>query len=123
MSIKSGQGQGALVRDLPPPLVGSAVSNGYVWVLAFAPLIGAFAKALLWSATGIPASNFWWVTLALNIALCIADEKQLKAAGYDTSLAGPAWLVPIYLYKRAAMLKQNNAYMIVWVVCFVLSLL
>lgn len=112
---------GYLVRDLPPPLVGDAVSNGYVWVLAFAPLIGNFLAGVLWGATGIPVASFWWVTLALNIVLCIADEKQLKAAGHNTAATGPAWLIPVYLHKRAALLKQSNAYLIVWVICFVLS--
>jgi len=47
------------------------------------------------------------------------DERKLKAAGHDTKKMGGAWLVPVYLYKRARVLKHNLAYFIVWVVCFV----
>jgi len=35
---------------------------------------------------------------------------------------GSAWLVPVYLFNRAKVLKQNNAYFIIWVVLFCLSL-
>jgi len=106
----------------PPPLTGSAIRNDIVWWLAFAPVIGAFLGGLLGEMTNIPYSKLWWVTLALNVGLSIADENLLKKAGHDTSSMGASWLVPVYLYKRAEILKQNNAYFIVWVILFCLSL-
>lgn len=108
--------------DSPPPLTGEAVDNTLVWWLAFAPLGGAFIAGFLSGATDKPMSKFWWVTLVLNIALSIADEKKLQKAGHDTEKMGGAWLVPVYLFNRAKVLKQNNAYFIVWVVLFCLSL-
>ena len=33
--------------------------------------------------------------------------KESKKAGHDTSKMGSAWIVPVYLYKRAHVLKQN----------------
>ncbi|MEI8315435.1 MAG: DUF4339 domain-containing protein [Verrucomicrobiota bacterium] len=109
-----------LVRDpnAPPPLTGAAVSNTVVWVLAFAPLIGMFLEGFVSGLTGASVNSLWFITLALNIVLGIVDEKKLKAAGHDTSKMGAAWLVPVYLFKRAKILKHNYAYFIVWCVLF-----
>lgn len=106
----------------PPPLTGAAVSNGLVWTLAFAPLIGEFIAGLFAGATHSSINKFWWVTLALNIGLSLLDERKLKAAGHDTKKMGGAWIVPVYLYKRSQVLKHNLAYFIVWVACFVAML-
>ena len=68
-------------------------------------------------------SKYWFVTLGLNIALAFFDEKRLKNAGHNTDkFKGWVWLVPVYLYQRAKATKQNLAYFIVWIVCFVLVL-
>jgi hypothetical protein len=76
--------------------------------LAFIPAIGAFFEfgTLLF--------------LVANIVLCVFDEKGLKKAGYTESL-GSAWLIPVYLYKRAKYLNHSLAYFIVWCVTFGLS--
>ena len=103
----------------PPPLPGAAVPNGLVWVLAFAPLIGQFLAGLFAGVAQSSIDAFWWVTLALNVALSLMDERKLKAAGHDTKRMGGAWLVPVYLYKRSRVLKHNLAYFIVWVLCFI----
>lgn len=108
--------------DSPPPLSGEAISNTLVWWLAFAPLLGVFIAGLLSGITNKSISDFWWTTLILNIALSMVDEKKLKKAGHNTENMGAAWIVPVYLFKRAKVLKQNNAYFIVWVVLFSLSL-
>lgn len=107
----------------PPPLPGQAVSNGIIWVLAFAPLIGQFLEGFIWGLTGIGLENLWWITLCLNIGLSCADEQKLKKAGHDTDSMGGAWLVPVYLFNRAKVLKHSNAYFIVWLVGFALVLL
>lgn len=109
--------------DTPPPLTGAAVNNTLVWWLAFAPLLGLMLAEFLAGASGKDVAGFWWTTLVLNVALSIADEKKLKKAGHDTAAMGMAFIVPVYLFKRAKVLKQSNSYFIVWVVLFVLSLL
>lgn len=114
------------------PSVGISVNNTLVWILAFAPIIGEVSQGLiagLGFLIGLIANPYvsykklWFVTLILNIVLSLADEKKLKRQGIDTSQLGSAWLVPVYLYKRAQVLKQNIAYFIVWIVSFVLILL
>lgn len=117
----------------PPPLSGEHINNTLVWVLAFAPLIGYFLEAFVAGVihgdnefavqVAIQNKEYWFVTLVLNIALSIFDEKKLKNAGHNTDkFKGWIWLVPVYLYQRAKATKQNLAYFIVWIVCFVLIL-
>ena len=108
--------------DTPPPLTGAAVNNTLVWWLAFGPLLGYLLAAFLAGAADADIDDFWWTTLVLNIALSLADEKKLKTAGHDTARMGLAFIVPVYLFKRAEVLKQNNSYFIVWVVMFVITL-
>jgi hypothetical protein len=125
-------------HDTPPPIVGEAVDNTIVWWLAFAPFIGQFLEGVFLSIF-YPAPEggnlsfytkyysgfhqFWFVTLGLNIWLCLLDEKALKKAGHDTrGELGSAWLIPVYLFKRAKVLRQNNAYLWVWLVTFILTL-
>ncbi|MBF0530738.1 MAG: hypothetical protein HQK55_16025 [Deltaproteobacteria bacterium] len=104
------------------PLCGVAVKNTGVWILAFAPILGAILQAFLSGLLSAELNRLWWVTIALNVGLSYFDDYNLKSAGHDTrSFGGWAWLVPVYLYKRATALKQSKGYFIVWMCCFLLS--
>lgn len=116
----------------PPPLSGEAVNNTVVWILAFAPIIGMmleyFVAGLMHGenpgAEAMAASGkYWYITVMLNLGLSYYDEIRLRKAGHNTSkFKGMAWLIPVYLYQRAKALKQNLAYFIVWIICFVIIL-
>lgn len=108
--------------SIPPPLTGEAVKNTLVWVLAFAPVIGVFLEGLVSEITGIAPDYLWFITLSLNIVLSYQDSILLKKAGHDTRKMGVVFLIPVYLFKRATILKQSNAYFIVWCVTFTLML-
>jgi hypothetical protein len=104
--------------------MGEAVSNGVVWTVAFVPLISVFLQLALAGPLGTTAASLWYIAPILNVILCLADEANLKKAGHNTKGMG-VWaflLVPVYLFVRAARLKQNNGYAIVWLVSFGLSL-
>lgn len=115
---------------MPPPLPGAKVNNTVVWILAFAPIIGLTLEYMVGFMVysneyrvekAVTSGQFFYITLLLNIGLSFLDEKKLKKAGTDTStFGGWVWLVPVYLYQRSQALKQNLAYFIVWIVCFVL---
>lgn len=122
-----------LHKNGPPPLSGKHINNTVVWILAFAPIIGLLLEAIVAGFVyegneyriekALSNAQFWYITLALNIALSLWDEKRLKKAGTDTSgFKGMVWLIPVYLYQRAKALNQNLAYFIVWIVCFALML-
>jgi len=107
----------------PPPLTGSAVNNSLAWTVAFAPIIGTLLAYVIAQANNSDPANLWFITLALNITLCLIDDHLLSKAGHDTKKFGAwAWLVPVYLYKRATALKQSLAYFTTWMICFFVSL-
>ncbi len=107
-------------RIPPPPLTGESVNNSIVWILAFAPIISAVIQIFVASSTGQLVSDFWWIALLLNIGLCAADGINLNRAGHK-GISGWVILVPVYLFVRAARLKQSSGYAIVWLVTFFLS--
>lgn len=87
------------------------VSNIIIWILAVVPVVG-----VLFQFGSV-------VFLAVNIGLSYWDEKKLDELGYDVSGLGAAWIIPVYLYKRAKMLNHGLAYFITWIVCFTISFL
>lgn len=109
----------------PPPLIGTDVDNTFVWILAFAPIIGINLQVILATLFHTRESRFWLITIGLNILLAILDERKLTAAGHNPRALGlgPTWLVPVYLYKRAKALKQSMSYFIVWIIMFVILIL
>ncbi|MDQ2792612.1 MAG: DUF4339 domain-containing protein [Bacteroidota bacterium] len=120
-------------RDVPPPLSGKSLNNSYVWILAFAPLIGVFLEYFVAGAmTGgesqlaiqAAVKDLWWITLALNVLFCVLDLNKLKAAGYNTESLSVFWLllIPVYLFKRAKFLRQKPSYAWTWLAVFFLSL-
>lgn len=116
----------------PPPLSGSSINNTYIWILAFAPIIGTILEytiAYAFSSTDYEAEinvengKYWAATMLVNILLCWLDEKQLNKSGHDTSkFKGWLWLVPVYLYIRCNKTKVNLAPFIIWIGLFILTL-
>ncbi|WP_316197851.1 DUF4339 domain-containing protein [Bradyrhizobium sp. SZCCHNS2002] len=124
---------GAYLQDTPPPVAPTHVNNSMVWILAIAPI--AYAILTGWRDSEIMEDPYadhslaqlvaLGVPLVLNAALCLLDERQLKRAGYADkwlTLFG-ILLAPVYLFLRAKRLRQFPSYGIVWVACFIISLL
>lgn len=121
----------------PPPLPGSRVPNGVVWVLAVAPVLGLLLESILAGAlapsesvaeeamlVAIASGTYWYVSLALNLGLSYLDDWRLRRAGVDTSAFGKiAFLVPVYLWKRAKALGQRPLYFWTWIAGFVFVML
>ena len=117
----------------PPPLTGKKVNNVFIWLLAFAPIIGFFLEVIfaysindneLIADTKIANSNYWYITLILNILLAVFDDIKLKNAGHKTNNLGWAiFLIPVYLWKRSNLTKQSKSYFWVWIVSFIFSLM
>lgn len=109
--------------SMPPPLNGRLVKNHFVWLLAFAPLLGISIQGVVSEVIGIKAESLWFTTLALNLILSWLDVTKLKRAGHNMeNLLGYFWLVPVYLYKRSKLLKHKFSYLIVWIISFIISL-
>ncbi|EEZ6122961.1 DUF4339 domain-containing protein [Escherichia coli] len=122
--------------EVPPALPGHRIPGDVVWTLAFAPLIGYILE--MWTAglngmsferayDAVSEGQYWFISLILNIALGYLDERKLRKSGVDTTafgwLAGwLAWLIPVYLWRRAKILGQKPAYFWVWLVMLILVL-
>jgi TusA-related sulfurtransferase len=121
--LSLGQSTHKIISSGPPPLPGAAVSNGLVWTVAFVPILGTLLQYFIAGMTDSAPSNLWFITLFLNILICAADYSVLKNAGHDTKkFGGWAWLVPVYLFKRAKSLNQGEGYFVTWMICFVIYL-
>ena len=97
-------------------------TNKWVWILAFAPLIGLLAESLVAGAIEKPIENFWFITIAINVAISYIDEKKLEKAGVDVSGFGNlAFLVPVYIYLRSKKMKDEPFYFITWIATFIIS--
>jgi hypothetical protein len=118
----------------PPPLIGDDIKNGWLWFLAFAPVIGFFleyvvAYSIYDTEDAVVMAmhinyEFWYITLILNIILCVLDERSLEKAGHDTSKFS-AWtfIVPVYIFQRAKKTKTGMATFWIWIICFTLYML
>lgn len=116
----------------PPVPVGS-LNNTTIWILAFAPIIGLFLEYVIsglfygdniFAQIRVVNGEFWYVTLLLNVLLCVLDEHYLDNAGYNTEkFKGWLWLVPVYIYQRYRTLGHGPAYFIVWCLSFALVVL
>ncbi|ATE58987.1 DUF4339 domain-containing protein [Thauera sinica] len=100
----------------PPPLHGTDIDNRYVWAVVAVPIVGTIVEIL----AGI---ELWWLFLAANIVCCVLDEKKLKAAGHQAPNSWTTFIVPVYLWKRAELLKHKKHYFWSWVAAFVVSIL
>ncbi len=100
----------------PPPLAATEVDNRFVWGLVGVQLIGGLIEFV----SGV---SIWWAFLILNIGLCVADEKRLKAAGHAAPTTWWVLLLPVYLWKRASLLGQNKNYFYGWLAAFAVSVL
>ena len=114
------------IENDTPPLFGDHVNNTYIWILAFAPILGHLLERLIASIKyGVYTytGEYWYTTLVLYILLLILDEQALKKAGHDTSKCA-FWIFiffPMYIYSRTKQLKQNHVCLITWIIVSVLS--
>ena len=88
------------------------------WLIACVPLMGSLITLL----TGIGASSWGasaFLYCVLNSIFCSIDESRLKKQGFDTSSCAWFWgalLVPVYIYRRARLVGDDNSYFIGWFV-------
>jgi hypothetical protein len=99
----------------PPPLAGEDIDNKFMWILVAVPIIGAIIDLIAGTVLFLPS-------IIANIALCMLDEKKLKAAGHAAPVHWSVFIVPIYIWKRATLLNHKKHYFGAWVAAFVLSI-
>jgi hypothetical protein len=91
-----------------------------VWITAFVPIAGIAAELFLIS---IDIAAWWSVipVLVVNSLLSTKDKNDLVQRIYDTKPLESIWatfFVPVYLFKRVAVVGGGYGYAIVWIVTF-----
>lgn len=102
--------------NTPPPLNGDDIDNRYIWAIVAVPIVGSIIEL-------IAGTELLWLYIAANIICCVLDEKKLKAAGHETPVKWMVFLVPVYLWKRAELLRHKKHYFWGWIATFILSIL
>lgn len=130
-------------KQVPPPLKSHLVSNTWVWLMAFLPLVFSvldvgiseirFEAALQNSGfmylPGVSRHNFtgihWSIVVGTFLTFILLDERNLRKAGYGKRyyVALAVLLLPVYLFVRAKRLRQAPSYAIVFLVCLVAGIL
>lgn len=130
------------VKAGPPPIAADLIRNGFVWLVAFVPLIDAainlgireyileecqtdrLLRCHAFMADHSIYDTPWWVVAIVNSILCILDERRLAKAGYSKSYMPflALFIVPVYLFARASRLRQTAWYGLTWVGCLLVSL-
>ncbi|MBA4500866.1 DUF4339 domain-containing protein [Marinobacterium marinum] len=100
----------------PPPLAGEDIDNKFMWILVTVPIIGAIIDLIVGMFLFLPS-------IMANIALCLLDEKKLKAAGHVSPAHWSVFIVPVYIWKRAALLNHKKHYFFAWISALFLSVL
>lgn len=102
--------------NIPPPLTGADVDNKFIWAVVAVPVLGVIVEL-------IAGTELIWLYIAANIVCLVLDEKKLKAAGQKAPVNWMIFVVPVYLWKRAGLLKQKKYYFWGWIAAFVLSIM
>jgi hypothetical protein len=128
-----------LVATEPPAVSPQHIGNGYVWILAFVPLIfgvidaavaasnqEAAARSLVLGfpyhpSRGLPPQ----IPFLISAVLGWLDDRRLKQAGYGSwvTRATAVLLPPVYLFLRAKRLKQRSYYAVAWVLSLIVGFL
>ena len=94
-----------------------AITNRLIaWLIACVPLMGSLITLGV-EDLSLSASSFLYCVL--NSIFCAIDESRLKKQGFDTSSCAWFWgalLVPVYIYRRARLVGDDNSYFVGWFV-------
>lgn len=101
---------------VPPPLSGTDVDNKFVWFVVAVPIIGLIIEYMI-------GRDLAWIYWIINIVLCVLDERKLKSAGHKAPTTWWAIIIPVYLWKRAGLLKQTKNYFWGWIASFIIAIL
>lgn len=96
----------------PPP---APIDQRIAWAIVAVPVIGSIVQLFV-------DSSLVYLYLVGNAILCIYDARFLKGAGYDAPDGWSLYVVPVYLWKRAALLKQKPFLVVAWLTAFAASI-
>ncbi len=83
----------------------------------------AVIAAVLSPIAGIFFKHGFWLFLLIGIGFCYWDESVLHHSGHDTMKLTKAYLIPVYLFKRARMLGTGMEYFVLWILTFIIGII
>ena len=98
------------------------VNDNIAWLAGCCPFIAIAIQLLASSVGGASGWVVFGVVLSINGAILEADRKYLESLEFDTSSL-QVWLIPSYLFNRAALVGESPAYAYLWCVLFCVSFL
>ncbi len=113
--------------DAPPPLPTSTpkASSLFAWAIALVPIVGGFIQMVLAADRALPRQGaVLSVYFVVYTILCTLDSNHIKNSRASSEL--PIrwfWLVPVYLYKRARILKEPLTYFWAWIVALFIGVM
>ena len=100
------------------------IDDSMAWLMAFVPLMGEIVeRAINPLIVGDPTYGIIFSYLLVYLVLLIADDKRIRATGQKGPGIGWIVLIPVYLWRRAVILKHKPSYFWVWIVAFSIPLL
>ncbi|WP_447017466.1 hypothetical protein [Shewanella algae] len=90
----------------------------YLWSLCAAPIVCAIIELLV----SMPSIFSFFLYLIPNIVLSLLDEKELDKADRVAPAHWMVFLVPIYIWQRLKLNRQDKKLFFGWVAAFIFSL-
>lgn len=113
--------QGFMNEASPPLKPDSApVDDRLAWAVAAVPLAGAVFEYM--AGSSIPVLLPGFLMLAANVVLTQIDIRKMTSAGHEAPNGWWALLVPVYLWKRAAILQRSQIITFAWAAAFAIAL-
>ncbi len=112
-------------RSPPLPKSTPKASSFFAWTIALVPIVGGFIQMVLAADGALPREGaVLCVYFVVYTILCTLDSNHIKNSRASSDL--PIrwfWLVPVYLYKRARILRQPLTYLWAWVIALFIGAL
>lgn len=67
--------------------------------------------------------NGFWFFIFIAMGICYWDESNLYHAGYNTETLTKAFIIPVYIFKRARLTKSGMTYLVLWCITFLISII
>lgn len=67
--------------------------------------------------------NGFWFFIFIAMGICYWDESNLYHAGYNTATLTKAFIIPVYIFKRARLTKSGMTYLVLWCITFLVSII
>lgn len=105
----------------------TTIDNSFFFALAVSPIFGLLADRITEKLViGMPADKLFMlqtvVNLVIYVALCYADTRRCREAGFEPNWVAGLIFVPLYIFHRIKVTNTGSAPLLVWFACFAVAL-